>query len=703
MKQLFYLLSAITCILFNGIQVIAQNGTWKFQYPSKFQNNMSDAQILDYQNIYMVGNKGNFLVTNNGGVDWQLKKLPTQSDLYTLHFVDKQTGWAASKLGEIFHTSDAGSTWTKQFNDVSTRTLRHIHLKNKQLGCAVGDNGYVNNVLFSTKDGGHTWTEATNLPYKEGAAFAGMFYCKTIGLDTIYAISWDNMFYKTQNGGVSWDTVHIATGSTTDYFEGGFFLDDKNGWVVGPNQSIVHTSDAGQSWELQLGNRDSTDENNNYFSEVTFIDKNLGYASAFGNLYKTTDGGKQWVGLGDVIGTGRKIYVGFANAENGFASDGTNLYHTTDGESWNNLNTNSREQINAGIVLSDKKLLAVASSGSVFTTTNAGLSWQNAPSRTTKGLRGVTLSANQLISVGNAGTILLSKDEGKNWSVQNSMTTKNLYAVSAYKSGSTVLAVGDSGTVLRSSDAGENWSVVSSGKTFGLRGVAMVSPTVVYAVGTNGTILKSTDLGDSWQTQTISGFVRTINDITFVSADTGWIACARGIVYKTTDGGVNWTSQVTGTTANLNCIVFLDKNRGYISGYNFLAHTTDGGQNWQQETNHPFGGGIADVVFGDADNVWSFGSSVHIGKYESYSITSLENEIAHKSTFLLFPNPTSGLVNVKTNSEFELRITNLHGGVILDVQQNTPIVQLPSNTEAGIYIYQLNDQNGSSMGKLIVQ
>ena len=75
-----------------------------------------------------------------------------------------------------------------------------------------------------------------------------------------------------------------------------------------------------------------------------------------------------------------------------------------------------------------------------------------------------------------------------------------------------------------------------------------------------------------------------ITEIFFVDELNGWaVGFGRytmgSIIYKTTDGGLNWDEQIF-LAMNFNCLHFTDSLNGWVAGYDCLFNTTDGGTSW---------------------------------------------------------------------------------------------------------------------------
>ncbi|MDH1470157.1 YCF48-related protein [Shewanella sp. GD03713] len=70
-----------------------------------------------------------------------------------------------------------------------------------------------------------------------------------------------------------------------------FFLNEKLGWAVGHDATILHTQDGGLTWSLQM----QSSEIEKPFLDVLFLNEQDGMAiGAYGLFYRTHDGGKTW-------------------------------------------------------------------------------------------------------------------------------------------------------------------------------------------------------------------------------------------------------------------------------------------------------------------------------------------------------------------------------------------------------------------------
>ena len=128
--------------------------------------------------------------------------------------------------------------------------------------------------------------------------------------------------------------------------------------------------------------------------------------------------------------------------------------------------------------------------------------------------------------------------------------------------------------------------------------------------GSGGTLFKTTNGGASWQDISVSSSY-DINDVYFLTEDTGFIATATGL-RKTVDGGSTWSIEVG--SADMKHVVFLDKSIGYAVGESssrgVMHKTTDGGNFWFKLILIPWPGvmsPLSAVHFLDKDNGYAVG------------------------------------------------------------------------------------------------
>ena len=198
----------------------------------------------------------------------------------------------------------------------------------------------------------------------------------------------------------------------------------------------------------------------------------------------------------------------------------------------------------------------------------------------------------KFLAVGASGTLLTSSD-GTTWTAQTTGTTNALRAV-AYDGSSTLVAVGWSGTILTSSD-GTTWTAQTSGTSNDINNVTY-SGSAFVAVGDNGTLLSSTD-GTTWTDRTSGcGMTGDMWDIAMTSG-IGVVVGDNGSIYTSTDRGSTCTARSSGTTVELNELLYGDSTF-VAAGDNGTVLTSSDGITWTSRssstTNDLYGGAYTD-------------------------------------------------------------------------------------------------------------
>ena len=122
----------------------------------------------------------------------------------------------------------------------------------------------------------------------------------------------------------------------------------------------------------------------------------------------------------------------------------------------------------------------------------------------------------------------------------------SLYSVS-FTDANNGTAVGDFGTILRTTNGGTNWTSQSSGTTNNLYGVS-------FTDANNGTAVGSLVQFSEPQTVEQTGYHNQAEQqyvkwcFLLLIQIMGRLLVGTGTILRTTNGGINWTSQSSGTT-----------------------------------------------------------------------------------------------------------------------------------------------------------
>lgn len=174
-----------------------------------------------------------------------------------------------------------------------------------------------------------------------------------------------------------------------------------------------------------------------------------------------------------------------------------------------------------------------------------------------------------------------SKNGGMNWSSKGKIPISNTKGLNAvfFINKDTGWIAGNEGVIVRTTNgsmtptSAVNWisSLDTTLTKVHVKSLFFLNATDGWACGTlnsKGVILKTIDGGVSWTTSTTSNTINDLRSIFFISKDTGWVAGTMGGILHTTDGGDSWTNQVSGVTTSLNRIYFTDSQNGWAVGAN---------------------------------------------------------------------------------------------------------------------------------------
>ncbi len=658
--------------------ISAQTLTKQFQ---QTRYDFKDLCMVDASTGWVVGGvhwdqdekqyKATILKTINGGIDWTVQSVDIYENLWDVHFIDIEKGWAVGDSGAIVHTTNGGDTWIRQ--DIGTSLLiKSVYFTDALHGWAVANetihfdpfddpDGWQGRI-FHTDDGGQNWIEQV-LP-----GDAGLIHC-------IY-------FQDNLKG---W-----AVGIRNDNID--FFMDNRG--------ALYYTEDGGENWvEKYAPDIDIV------FTHINFITEERGWAVGFagnsgetgGSVFKTTDGGKTW----QRISQNHTLWkVEFIDSLKGYAVGaaynsawGPPVIRTIDGgDSWNLIRMEEHDGFIGlyGLKVCNHKVIAIGDKGYITTSTDPwgdmGMFNDGADLFTQKLVNDLYEFEDVFFinetkgwvvgrkSVGPdewAQVILYSNDGGINWTEQYSLATDwmsvctRLNAIQ-FVSETKGWAVGysaDLGTgrttgILYTENSGQTWvqqaQDISEGQIVDVlflddqNGWALTDARSYPDMSIQ--LLKTSNGGTSWElintgrtgNITIGYAIRT-GKIFFQNENIGWVLGAQCDLIKTTDGGENWsTVSLPEEYYNTHSIAFSDDKLGIICGETTFK-TSDGGDNWIKED--IFDRTMTDVCFADSTEGWMVGEWGNIYKTSDRgnSWDPIENTVSSAAIKAVsFPNKNIG-------------------------------------------------------------
>ncbi|MDZ4712558.1 MAG: T9SS type A sorting domain-containing protein [bacterium] len=192
-----------------------------------------------------------------------------------------------------------------------------------------------------------------------------------------------------------------------------------------------------------------------------------------------------------------------------------------------------------------------------------------------------------------------------------------------------------------------------------------------------------------------------ISGLFFIDSLNGWMGSPKyfGIpipsIYKTTTGGQNWTGMFHSTFNNSYSIFFTDINKGWSAGdYGLIWHTSNSGLNWTQQTPVVNNRIYRSIYFTDSLTGWCVGDSGRILKTTTGGIltnfTNTNSEIPTEYKLdQNYPNP----FNPKTIINYELGITNYVSLKVYDVLGNEIAALVNEKKSAGSYSFVFDGNN----------
>ncbi len=261
------------------------------------------------------------------------------------------------------------------------------------LWVVVGERGHI----LTSKDRGATWNQSP-VPTRIMLTAVWM-HDERLG----WAVGHDETILRTQDGGATWTSVYSAPDAERPLLDV-WFRDAENGFAIGAYGAFLVTADGGTTWTEQPISAD--DFHLNAISAAA--DGTLYIAAEAGHLYRSGDRGATWRAL-------RAPYEGsffgcLPLSDGGVLAFGLRgeLFRSADhGDNWTKIASGTEATLMAGIELGGGRVVVAGLAGAVLTSDDLGRSFRSTPQSDRKGNVALLGDTSRLILFGEGGARLL--------------------------------------------------------------------------------------------------------------------------------------------------------------------------------------------------------------------------------------------------------------------------------------------------------
>ncbi|MFM6947155.1 MAG: T9SS type A sorting domain-containing protein [Flavobacteriales bacterium] len=643
--------------------------------------------------IFAAGETGVFVYTPNDN-KWEYKSSgqATFSSIRSIAANDSLLFAGDFEFG-IFVSADNGDTWHEANNGLNNLYVTCIFINGQDIfvGTWAG--------LYKSSNQGNSWSLCdTGIPLaniRELTKLNGSLYVATnLGI------------FKSDDNGTTWMAINTGLNDTNI-----FAITQMNNYLFAINASFVYLStDQGLTWNPTY-----------YFPASAQPTSLFAYNSTLfmgqvpGKLLKSVDNGVHWTQATTGMSTSDMntglptVYCHTIMNNTLYVGSGLGLHQSNDnGDTWQGLGLGYAGNVNA-LLLNGNELYCGTSNG-FYKSSDFGDTWRfnndGLPSNVS--VRSILVKGSELFIGTFYKGIFYSVNNGATWTPCNSSLT-SLNINKLYLVGNTIFAAtsGNSPTlqsgVYQSTDNGNTWQYTSSGLPSAIYVYDITSNGSKMFVGTSAGVYSSTDNGNTWSHATNG--IPTTTTRSVLAVDEHIFAGQNyagnpnspyyGGVSTSDDGGENWWHHYYW---QLITVPYLFKNGSAIyaatQNYSFkLYKSSDLGQNWDD-----FGAGLGYSTIRSMDgnaNLLFAGTNNGVWINNHTGTTGVDPVSQDDLTIVLYPNPTSDLIHISTNQDFNYELFNLLGQKISTgkIANGVQSISLDS-LAAGNYILQFtNDKN----------
>ena len=573
---------------------------------------------------------------------------------------------AVGDAGLIYKSQNSGNTW-------ASYTVPSVNFKSVT--------SFNNDVWISAANGKVYKTLKSNAPVNP--IELGI----TKSLNAITFVSETNGFVcgdsgtilKTVNGGSNWTSSSTGIPSNVDLTSISF-LDPSKGIVAGKGGKVYMTANGGATWTEEITGATRTIKDVKYFADGLII------TGEYGTLF-VKQGSSAWTQVNTRVQTDVNAVSGTSITDVHLCGGGGFIRNNKNGNArFYNFEINPMMGNLVDIVYYNETLgFAVSSlNTAIIRTTNGGTQWTLTAGATVSYQWQQKLAAsggigNNLCShptdpntvfCGYGNRVYVSRNRGENWTqIASNLPGSNMHSfyVSPLDTNVWVAAItGSPDRVIKTTNYGVNWTI-SYQQNFSNYGQPLEmdqnNPSVFYFAPDGGGFFKSTDNGSTFTEISGNYPFRSPCDIlvmwdssNVVFVGDGVTGSGQAVIFKSTNGGVNWTNirTVTSSETPSMCNSVFDQSLIYAtewSGSNIYL-STDFGSSFSISHSTGFSGWASGICSEDPTLIMT-------GNYGSNSAFSL-NKGANWTNLGGLGGAGAGMLVPDRNMLLSMQTSNLY-------------------------------------------
>ncbi|MEO6132850.1 MAG: YCF48-related protein [Saprospiraceae bacterium] len=441
-------------------------------------------------NIIKIFSSSHMIVAAASGVwswnnaTWTNLNVSASAALKGAFILDDQKIWAYTYATNptIYYTTNGGANWNSNADVPKVDVLRFFDAQN---GIALDGRN-----VYKSTNAGQSWT----LIAANGLKTAANDLAFGATANVVVAATLNAKPNISTDGGLTWTA--ITTGFVNQRSYSVTAVSNSDFWMGNDVSSVMHSTDGGATWIETSG------PTRNIIQDVYFVTRTTGFAIGLkGLLLRTTDGGANWNDIS--FGTRSYLSIHGLNMNDLWIGTSQRILHSINGgDTWTEAGIFSTGNLTDVLAISHDRILAVSTSGTIYLSKNAGMTWDSVYSSQLQMRSLAKIDDLHFMATGFNGVIVRSDDQGQTWHAVTIPEPGLQYEQSFFLNG-------------------EGWLITSSFKK---------------------AMWHTTNNGDSWDTLTLP-IDRFWEGLYFITKDTGVIvgrSATEGRAYLTYDGGHHW-------------------------------------------------------------------------------------------------------------------------------------------------------------------